>query len=99
MKIAPDPYFQQQFIHNALSVYQNRKCIGQRSQIENEGYQWYTYKEIREKSEKSALGLLSLIQSQSLIGICAKNRVEWLISDFACAFSGNVLYRSTLQSI
>ncbi|CAF3809656.1 unnamed protein product, partial [Adineta steineri] len=76
-------------IHVAINTYQDRFCMGTRdinsnnSQHYTDSYSWQTFKTIGERIINFSHGLRRLIKPRDYIGICAANRPEWLITDFA----------------
>lgn len=77
-------------IQTAITTYQDRFCMGIRdvdpSNPKNylDSYSWQTFKTIGERITNFSHGLRRLIKPRDFVGICAANRPEWLITDFAC---------------
>jgi hypothetical protein len=77
-------------IQKAFGVYGNRHCMGVRSlddtnpSIYTNSYSWLTYKTVSDRTKNFGHGLRSLIEPRGYLAICAANRPEWLITDFAC---------------
>ncbi|UJR20556.1 hypothetical protein I4U23_023683 [Adineta vaga] len=76
----------------ALSMYRDRHCMGIRDQdqsnpsIYKDSYSWFTFKTIGDRAKHFGHGLRQLINPRDYLGICAGNRPEWVITDFACIF-------------
>ncbi|CAF4200228.1 unnamed protein product, partial [Adineta steineri] len=79
-------------IEIATDMYRDRYCLGVRDVDETnpslyaDTYSWLTYETIGTRSKNFGNGLRNIIQSRDYLGICAKNRPEWVITDFACMF-------------
>jgi long-subunit acyl-CoA synthetase (AMP-forming) len=79
-------------IQAAIDKYWDRHCMGTRDIDENhpsiytDSYSWLTYKTIGDRSKNFGHGLRHLIKPRGYLGICAGNRPEWMITDFACIF-------------
>ena len=77
-------------IQSAFDVYSNRYCMGVRNfdetnpSIYTDSYSWITYKTVGSRVKNFGHGLRSLIEPRGYLGICAANRPEWIITDFAC---------------
>jgi long-chain acyl-CoA synthetase len=56
------------------------------SSIYTDSYSWLTFKTIGDRSKNFGHGLRRLIQPRNYLSICAANRPEWMITDFACIF-------------
>eukprot|EP00743_Colponemidia_sp_Colp-15_P011585 GILK01012966.1.p1 GENE.GILK01012966.1~~GILK01012966.1.p1 ORF type:complete len:1385 (-),score=216.44 GILK01012966.1:15-4169(-) len=83
-------------MQEAFKSYAHRPCIGLRS-IDQSGapvYTFQTYKYLYHRTIDFARGLKRLFNGQDLvdcrIALCAVNRLEWVICDFALAFLGAV---------
>ncbi|KAJ6232560.1 long-chain-fatty-acid--coa ligase [Anaeramoeba flamelloides] len=86
----------------AMSIYKNRPLFGYRDS-QKDIYNWVNYDQIFQSTLKIALQLKKLLsfknQSQieneqkdldqelPFVGICMKNRIEWIVSDFALTLS------------
>ncbi|CAF0865233.1 unnamed protein product [Rotaria sordida] len=74
----------------AVTTYQDRYCMGVRDIDPNnpknyvDSYSWQTFKTIGERITNFSHGLRRLIKPRGYLGICAANRPEWLVTDFAC---------------
>ncbi|CAF3354563.1 unnamed protein product [Rotaria socialis] len=79
-------------IRAAIAMYFDRCCMGIRDvDKENpsmylDSYSWQTFHTIGDRSKKFGHGLRGLIEPRGYLCICAKNRPEWMITDFACIF-------------
>jgi hypothetical protein len=77
-------------IQKAFELYSNRYCMGVRNTDENnpslftDSYSWLTYKTVGDRVINFGHGLRNLIEPRGYLGICAANRPEWMITDFAC---------------
>ena len=71
-------------------MHSNRYCMGVRNTDENnpllytDSYSWLTYKTVGERIKNFGQGLRTIIEPRGYLGICAANRPEWVITDFAC---------------
>ena len=79
-------------IRCAIAMYWDRHCMGTRDvdkddpSIYLDTYSWITYKTIGDRSKTFGHGLRRLIEPRGYLAICAGNRPEWMITDFACMF-------------
>ncbi|CAF3830902.1 unnamed protein product [Rotaria sp. Silwood1] len=79
-------------IQAAIDKYWDRHCMGTRNvdkenlSIYMDSYSWLTFKTIGDRSMNFGHGLRRLIEPRGYLGICAGNRPEWMITDFACMF-------------
>ncbi|CAF3919649.1 unnamed protein product [Rotaria sp. Silwood2] len=79
-------------IQAAIDKYWDRHCMGTRdvdkenSSIYMDSYSWLTFKIIGDRANNFGHGLRRLIEPRGYLGICAGNRPEWMITDFACTF-------------
>jgi acyl-CoA synthetase (AMP-forming)/AMP-acid ligase II len=79
-------------IRAAIDKYCDRHCMGVRDvdkdnpSIYTDSYSWLTFKTIGDRSKNFGHGLRRLIEPRGYLGICAANRPEWMITDFACIF-------------
>jgi len=77
-------------IKRAFDIYWNRYCMGVRDfdekdpSIYMDSYSWITYRTVGNRTKNFGHGLRRLIEPRGYLGICAANRPEWLITDFAC---------------
>ena len=77
-------------IQAAIEIYCDRHCLGVRdfdkdsSEHYASTYSWQTYKIVGDRSINFGHGLRSLVEPRAYVGICASNRPEWVITDFAC---------------
>ena len=77
-------------IETAFDIYENRYCMGVRDvgaedpSIYTNSYSWLTYKTVGERVRNFAHGLRNFIEPRGYLGVCAANRPEWMITDFAC---------------
>jgi long-chain acyl-CoA synthetase len=78
------------FILDALDVYADRHCFGVRDidtsidGIYKNSYSWLTFQTIDDRTKNFGYGLRNLIKPREYLGICAANRPEWMIANFAC---------------
>ncbi|CAF4013142.1 unnamed protein product, partial [Rotaria sp. Silwood1] len=83
-------------IRAAIAMYSDRHCMGTRDvDKENpshymDSYSWLTFKIIGDRSKNFGHGLRRLIEPRGYLSICAGNRPEWMITDFACIFQNIV---------
>ncbi|UJR20192.1 hypothetical protein I4U23_023324 [Adineta vaga] len=76
-------------IQTAITTYQDRFCMGVRDIDSNnpgnyvDSYSWQTFKTIGERIINFSHGLRRLMKPRDFLAICAANRPEWLITDFA----------------
>lgn len=89
-KIVRAPLNMADGIETAFSIYADRHCMGVRD-IDEENrsiymntYSWLTYKTVGERVRNFARGLRQFIAPRGYLGICAANRPEWMMTDFAC---------------
>ncbi len=79
-------------IQAAFDKYCDRHCMGTRDidkdnpSIYTDTYSWLTFKTIGDRSKNFGHGLRRIIEPRCYLGICAANRPEWMITDFACIF-------------
>jgi fatty acid CoA ligase FadD9 len=77
-------------ILSAIDFNWNRPCLGVRDSCSDKpdcyanSYSWQTFKTVGDRIKNFSYGLQRLIQPSSHLGICAANRPEWIITDFAC---------------
>jgi hypothetical protein len=77
-------------IQAAMDMFWGRQCFGVRNIDENnpsmyvDSYSWLTYKNVGDRAKNFGHGLRRLIEPRGYLGICAANRPEWMITDFAC---------------
>lgn len=71
-------------LNTCLYIYRYRPCFGVKIK---EKFEWVTYEEVRKKFIEFAYGLSEMFEKGDFIGICSKNRIEWIYSDFACVFN------------
>nr|AEN94433.1 long-chain fatty-acid-CoA ligase FadD9 [Philodina roseola] len=72
-------------ILTAIEMFADRHCMGIRDQ---DAYTWFTFKTIGDRAKNFGRGLRRLIEPRTYVAICAQNRPEWMITDFACMFEG-----------
>ncbi|CAF4161597.1 unnamed protein product, partial [Adineta steineri] len=78
-------------IRIATALYWDRHCMGMRDidrgnpSLYTDSYSWLTFKTVGDRSKNFGHGLGDLIEPRGYLGICAANRPEWMITDFACA--------------
>ncbi|CAF1606423.1 unnamed protein product [Adineta ricciae] len=76
----------------AIAMYWDRHCLGTRDRdqddpsIYKDSYSWLTFKTIGDRAKNFGHGLRQLINPRQYLAICAANRPEWVIADFACVF-------------
>lgn len=77
-------------IRIASTLYWDRHCMGMRDIDRDnpshytDSYSWLTFKTVGDRSKNFGHGLRRLIEPRGYLGICAANRSEWMITDFAC---------------
>lgn len=77
-------------VQTAFTTYGDRYCMGVRDADPNgsnkyaDSYTWQTFKTIGERIKNFGHGIRRIIKPRTHVGICAANRPEWLITDFAC---------------
>lgn len=77
-------------IQITIAKYTDRYCLGVRDfdksdhSLYADTYSWLTFEAVGIRSRNFGQGLRSLIEPRGYLGICSKNRPEWLITDFAC---------------
>ena len=83
-------------IRAAILMYNDRHCMGTRNVSKDnpssytDSYAWLTFKTIGDRAKNFGHGLRQLIEPHGFLSICAANRPEWMITDFACIFQGIV---------
>ncbi len=81
-------------IQLAAAMYRDRFCLGVRdfdktnSSLYGDTYSWLTFETVGIRSKNFGSGLRNIIEPRDYLVICANNRPEWVISDFACIFQG-----------
>ena len=79
-------------IQTAIYMYFDRHCMGIRDidkddpSIFLESYQWTTFETIGNRAKNFGHGLRQITNPRDYLAICAANRPEWVITDFACIF-------------
>ena len=79
-------------LRTAMDIYYDRHCLGTRDRdqadpsIYKDSYSWLTFKTIGDRAKNFGHGLRQLISPRQYLAICAANRPEWVITDFACVF-------------
>ena len=68
-------------ILQSIEINQTQECLGVR---QTDIYSWQTYENVGKNIKNLSNGLRRLLQPQDYVGICARNRPEWIIADFAC---------------
>ena len=74
----------------AMEKFANRHCLGTRDRDSTDpskfvnSYSWLTFEKVGRRARNFGHGLRRLIEPRGYLGICAANRPEWLITDFAC---------------
>lgn len=77
-------------IQLAAAMYCDRYCLGVRDidqtnpSIYTDTYSWLTFKTVDIRSKNFGHGLRTIIEPRGYLAICAANRPEWVITDFAC---------------
>lgn len=74
-----------EIFQRGLAVSDNGPCLGYRKP--NQPYRWLSYKQVSDRAEYLGSCLLHkghTPSQDSLVGIFAQNRPEWVISEFAC---------------
>jgi hypothetical protein len=56
--------------------------------IYKDTYSWLTFRQVGDRIKSFGNGLRHLVEARTTVAICAQNRPEWIITDFAC-----ILYR------
>lgn len=81
-------------IQIATIMYRDRFCFGVRDRdtknpsLYADTYSWLTFDTIGIRSKNFGQGLRNFVEPRGYVGICAENRPEWMITDFACVFHG-----------
>ena len=79
-------------LRRVFHLYRDRNCMGTRDRDPHDpslylnSYSWITYQTVSDRVDHFGHGLRSLIDERGHLSICAANRPEWLITDFACMF-------------
>jgi len=79
-------------IRAAIDKYWDRHCMGVRDvdkdnpSVYTDSCSWLTFRTVGDRSKNFGHGLRRLIEPRGYLGICAANRPEWMITDFACIF-------------
>lgn len=71
---------------NGLKESNNGDCLGYRPS-KDEPYKWLSYREVLDRSQQLASGLLHLgavAKNDQFIGVFSQNRVEWKVTEQAC---------------
>lgn len=84
-------------LHKAFLLFAPKKFLGYptrqslSSESDDINYSWLTYDEVFRKvlNLAASLKLISLLR-RSVVGICANNTIEWLLTDFSCSFNDYV---------
>jgi len=77
-------------IQLAAAKYCDRYCMGVRDvdktnpSLYADTYSWLTFETVGIRSKNFGHGLRDIIEPRGYLGICARNRPEWVITDFAC---------------
>ncbi|CAF4129529.1 unnamed protein product, partial [Adineta steineri] len=77
-------------ILTAIEFNWDQPCLGTRDRCKMDlnnyenSYSWQTFKIVGDRIKNFSYGLSSLLQPRDYLGICAVNRPEWIIADFAC---------------
>ncbi|CAF1105727.1 unnamed protein product [Adineta steineri] len=77
-------------ILTAIEFNWDQPCLGTRDRCKMDlnsyenSYSWQTFKTVGDRIKNFSYGLSSLLQPRDYLGICAVNRPEWIIADFAC---------------
>ena len=85
-----------EFLHQAFSVYKARLMVGQRKILPSgdiaKVFSWRTYAEMYDDVIRVYTGLVNelSIPPKSLISVCSKNSLNWLVADFAIQYAGCV---------
>lgn len=86
----------QELVKKAFSLYKTRLFVGWRKilpsgEVEKD-YSWLTYEEIYNEvlCVYSALTKKLAIPPKSMMSVCSKNSVNWVVADFAIIYSGCV---------
>eukprot|EP00727_Mastigamoeba_balamuthi_P013447 m51a1_g8725 hypothetical protein (1426) ;mRNA; r:181307-186364 len=69
----------------AFAVYRDLPLLGHRPSP-SAAYSWLTYSQVHSLSSRLALWLER--NAGEAVALCADNRAEWLVADFACALAG-----------
>ena len=82
-------------LHFVFKEYKSRKLYGEPAKFHKpdskDPYIWWTYAEVGDKIDAIARGLASLgIRSGDCVGLWSVNRMDWAITDYACAIAGFV---------
>jgi hypothetical protein len=84
-------------LDSCLTHFSSRKFIGEKVDSNSEdspyhrgtvinGFRWYTFEDVRQLLVALSYSFSQVAQFQKtdIIGICSENRLEWVITDFAC---------------
>jgi hypothetical protein len=80
----------------AVYMYSDRPCLGTRDVNKDDpsaymdSYTWLTFETVGDRCKNFSNGLRQLIEPGAYLAICAQNRPEWIITDFACIYQGIV---------
>ncbi|KAL0488751.1 hypothetical protein AKO1_015825 [Acrasis kona] len=72
-----------QAINDAFQKHGDAKLIGRKI---NKEYEYLTYKQVHQRVQYFRTGLVNL--DAKIVGICCRNKVEWVIADLACLMQG-----------
>ena len=81
-------------LHKAFLLFAPKKFLGYptrqtpSSESDDINYTWLTYDEVFRKVLNLAASLQVIsLPRRSVVGICANNTIEWLLTDFSCSFN------------
>lgn len=86
----------QEILEKSFSFYKKRLCLGERKVLPNgeidKKYTWVTYEDVHENMLRiySALSKKLSIPPKSLMSICSKDSIKWVIADLSIIYSGCV---------
>lgn len=81
---------------HACTIYRDRYCLGVCDDLEPDGLRWLTYQEIERRAKGVACSVHAELRAElsagsaeeCMVGICAENCIEWLVTDLSCILSG-----------
>ncbi|CAL8102523.1 unnamed protein product [Calicophoron daubneyi] len=90
--VATDAYLDVNTVYDVfergLKLAANLPCLGQRSTA-SEPYEWKTYEQVKKMIDTLSVKLVSLLETEvRMIGIQARNCLQWLLVELACVASG-----------
>ena len=82
-----------ELVLHACRVYRDRWCVGMvDATLLDNGVKWLTYQQVEHRIKALACSLhaelRAVLGTDSLVGICGENCVEWLLTDLGCILAG-----------